>query len=135
MNKRVLTKIIIDGGSWYFLTFFAFYLRLEAGFFAEFGNIFMVATALLPLKLFLIYAIKLHLTSWRYSIVSDFKPILFVVGAYTGIFFVAAYFLRGTMLMPLTVPIIEAVLAIVMFVTIRLASRFALRERKDYPAL
>jgi FlaA1/EpsC-like NDP-sugar epimerase len=130
MNKRVLTKIIIDGGSWYLLTFFAFYLRLEAGFFAEFGNIFMVATALLPLKLFLIYAIKLHLTSWRYSIVSDFKPILFVVGAYTGIFFVAAYFLRGTMLMPLTVPIIEAVLAIVMFVTIRLASRFALRERK-----
>jgi FlaA1/EpsC-like NDP-sugar epimerase len=130
MNKRVLTKIIIDGGSWYFLTFFAFYLRLEAGFFAEFGNIFMVATALLPLKLFLIYAIKLHLTSWRYSIVSDFKPILFVVGAYTGIFFVAAYFLRGTMAMPLTVPIIEAVLAIVMFVTIRLASRFALRERK-----
>jgi FlaA1/EpsC-like NDP-sugar epimerase len=130
MNKRVLTKIIIDGGSWYFLTFFAFYLRLEAGFFAEFGNIFMVATALLPLKLFLIYAIKLHLTSWRYSIVSDFKPILFVVGAYTGIFFVAAYFLRGTMVMPLTVPIIEAVLAIVMFVTIRLASRFALRERK-----
>jgi FlaA1/EpsC-like NDP-sugar epimerase len=130
MNKRVLTKIIIDGGSWYFLTFFAFYLRLEAGFFAEFGNIFMVATALLPLKLFLIYAIKLHLTSWRYSIVSDFKPILFVVGAYTGIFFVAAYFLRATMLMPLTVPIIEAVLAIVMFVAIRLASRFALRERK-----
>jgi FlaA1/EpsC-like NDP-sugar epimerase len=130
MNKRVLTKIIIDGGSWYILTFFAFYLRLEAGFFAEFGNIFMVATALLPLKLFLIYAIKLHLTSWRYSIVSDFKPILFVVGAYTGIFFVAAYFLRATMLMPLTVPIIEAVLAIVMFVTIRLASRFALRERK-----
>jgi FlaA1/EpsC-like NDP-sugar epimerase len=130
MNKRVLTKIIIDGGSWYLLTFFAFYLRLEAGFFAEFGNIFMVATALLPLKLFLIYAIKLHLTSWRYSIVSDFKPILFVVGAYTGIFFVAAYFLRGTMVMPLTVPIIEAVLAIVMFVAIRLASRFALRERK-----
>jgi FlaA1/EpsC-like NDP-sugar epimerase len=130
MNKRVLTKIIIDGGSWYLLTFFAFYLRLEAGFFAEFGNIFMVATALLPLKLFLIYAIKLHLTSWRYSIVSDFKPILFVVGAYTGIFFVAAYFLRSTMVMPLTVPIIEAVLAIVMFVTIRLASRFALRERK-----
>jgi FlaA1/EpsC-like NDP-sugar epimerase len=130
MNKRVLTKIIIDGGSWYLLTFFAFYLRLEAGFFAEFGNIFMVATALLPLKLFLIYAIKLHLTSWRYSIVSDFKPILFVVGAYTGIFFVAAYFLRATMLMPLTVPIIEAVLAIVMFVTIRLASRFVLRERK-----
>jgi FlaA1/EpsC-like NDP-sugar epimerase len=130
MNKRVLTKIIIDGGSWYFLTFIAFYLRLEAGFFAEFGNIFMVATALLPLKLFLIYAIKLHLTSWRYSIVSDFKPILFVVGAYTGIFFVAAYFLRATMLMPLTVPIIEAVLAIVMFVAIRLASRFALRERK-----
>ncbi|MCH8490981.1 MAG: polysaccharide biosynthesis protein [Oceanicaulis sp.] len=94
------------------------------------GDVFLLATALLPLKILLIYAFKLHRTSWRYTVISDFKATIGAIAVYTTIFTTAAIFLRDVMLLPITVPFIEAILALVLFVAIRLASRFVLRERK-----
>jgi FlaA1/EpsC-like NDP-sugar epimerase len=130
MNGRAFTKFTIELFAWYTLTFVAFFLRLDWGVLGNFQDVFFLSTALLPLKAALILGFGMHRMSWRYAVISDFKAIGMAIGLYFAVFSTASLFIRDLMLLPITVPVIEVVLSILLFTIIRLSSRFVLRERK-----
>jgi FlaA1/EpsC-like NDP-sugar epimerase len=130
MNRRAILKIAIDGAAWYFVAILAFMLRLETSAELYMADILYVAAAALPFKLGLIYFMGFHNTSWRYSIISDFKGPLTAIAVFTFLYLSTAIIFRNSVFIPLTVPVIEACLALIAFTTIRLLSRFVLRERK-----
>ena len=134
MNGRAFTKFAIELTAWYSITFIAYFLRLEWEVITLSKDIFVLATGLLPFKATLILSYGMHKMSWRYAVISDFKAIAMAIATYLVVFMTAGFFIRESMLLPMTVPFIEAFLSIILFVSIRLSSRFVLRERKviDY---
>lgn len=130
LYKRAAIKIVIETTLWYFMTYVAYFLRLESISESLLKSVFLVANVALPVKLLLLFLFDHHSTSWRYTSFAEFKGPVASVAVFTLLFFSAAILLRWTILIPLTVPLIEATLTIITFAMIRVASRYVFRERK-----
>ena len=112
------------------MTYVAYFLRLESISESLLKSVFLVANTALPFKILLLFLFDHHSTSWRYTSFAEFKGPIASVGVFTVLFFSAAILLRTIILIPLTVPLIEATLTIIAFAIIRVTSRYVFRERK-----
>jgi len=117
MNGRAFTKFTIELAAWYSIIYIAYFLRLEWDVITHAKDIFLLATGLLPLKAALILIFGMHKMSWRYAVISDFKAIAMAIATYLVVFTAAGLIIRDSMLLPMTVPSIEAFLSIILFVS------------------
>lgn len=130
INKRALLKIFIDGSVWSVITLFAFYLRLDIEIFRNLSDIISVMCFVVPLKFIIVAANGHHKVSWRYSNLMDFVTPGISVFIFTVIFIVFIYLFQGRLMIPRTVPLIDAVMSTIAFLTLRLASNLYYRRHK-----
>lgn len=130
MNKRIQLKLLIDTSVWFAAGLMAYMLRLEHGLWGLSREIWMINIYALPLKFLLCYIFGHHRVAWRYAYITDFKGPFFSVMVYTFIYFFVAAAFRDFVFIPLSVPAIEALLAIIGFTIIRVAARYFYRERR-----
>lgn len=130
INKHALLKIFIDGSVWSVITFIAFYIRLEDMYATYANDILIISAFIIPVKFLLVVGNGHYKTSWRYSTYKDlFAPILsiFVISI---IYYIAVFVLRGRVMIPKTVPLIDAGLSFIAFLSIRFGSYILLRKHK-----
>ena len=132
-KNRYWAKIFTDSAFWISVTFVAYWLRLENGVFNHLADVFIVALAIAPFKLLSIYVFGHHRHSWQYSSVQDLMDLLQSVGVVTLFYFVAAFFARDFVLIPLSVPLIEGALAILGLGMVRFMVRIYLKEYYQKP--
>lgn len=130
MGIRLLQKIAIDGIIWIAVSFLAFFLRFDGAIGQNFETITYLALLAAPVKLAIILLFGHQNVSWRHTSVMDLLTPLKSVTVFTVLYLSIAVFYANYAVLPVSVPIIDAVLSLVAFTTIRLSARMFLKERK-----
>jgi FlaA1/EpsC-like NDP-sugar epimerase len=127
--NRTAAKYLLDVGAWAVLAPLAFALRLE-GDLGQFAGGLAVYTAVgLPLKAAAVGAFRLHRRAWRWITVGDLLGVATAVAAVTAVLLFAAVAGFGGADVPRSVPLIEAVLAMLALGGMRMAMR-VVHERR-----
>jgi FlaA1/EpsC-like NDP-sugar epimerase len=130
MGIRLLQKIVIDGIIWIAVSFLAFFLRFDGTIGQNFETITYLAFLAAPVKLAIILLFGHQNVSWRHTSVMDLLTPLKSVTVFTLLYLSIAVFYANYAVLPISVPIIDAILSLVAFTTIRLSARMFLKERK-----
>lgn len=131
LNKRSLAKIMIDGIAWSLITYVAFYLRLENAAFKNFNDIMLLSAIIIPVKFLIVIFNGHYKISWRYSSFSDFiRPSLSIL-IFTLIYYLIIALSYERLLIPRTVPAIDAALTIIAFLAIRIMAQIVNRFKKS----
>lgn len=133
MGIRLLQKIAIDSVIWIAVTFLAFYLRFDSGFTQHADQIMLIGIVAAPVKIFFIMLFGHQKVSWRHTSVLDLLTPLKSVTAFAVLYLTAALVFNNPAVLPVGVPVIDALLALVFFTTVRLTARVVLKERKIIP--
>ncbi|WP_020401551.1 polysaccharide biosynthesis protein [Gracilimonas tropica] len=133
LDKRYWVKILTDSLYWGLATFIAYWLRIEGDIVNHLGEISIVALSVFPLKLFSIYIFVHHRRSWQYSSIRDLFSLAKSVGAVSTIYFLTAIVAREFIFLPLSVPVIEGIIAFLGLGAIRFFVRVYLREHYQSP--
>ncbi len=133
MGIRLLQKIAIDSVIWIAATFLAFILRLDGLFFDQFDQIALTAAIVAPFKVGFILLFAHQKVSWRHTSVMDLFTPLKSVGVFTIFYLSAAITFSNPSVLPYGIPIIDGLIALVLFATVRLIARLLLKERKIIP--
>jgi FlaA1/EpsC-like NDP-sugar epimerase len=133
INKRSILKVLIDGIFWSLITYFAFYLRLAIGVFEYLDDIFKVSLIIIPIKLLIIILNGHYKLSWRYSTFMDFRKPAMSILYLTIIYYLIITVSYGKILIPRTVPAIDAALTLIAFLLIRMAAQISNRRRNSRP--
>ncbi|MFU8813655.1 MAG: polysaccharide biosynthesis protein [Balneolaceae bacterium] len=129
MEHRTIVKYALDVTIWWSVTLLAFLLRLD-GQLAGFGGVIVITMlALLPVKALLVLLFKTHCQSWRNTSFEDLFELLRMVSVVSFPFFVIAWVVRPDVTIPLSVPILEFLLAVPALGMVRAAVRFYLKYR------
>lgn len=123
LHYRQGLKLAADTGLWAAVLIGAYILRLETGIIGYAETLLWVFLASLPVKFGIITYFGLYRQSWRNSSIRDFFNLGKAIALYTVLFFAAAIALRSEVLIPLSVPVIEAFLALVALGGIRILCR------------
>lgn len=130
MGIRLLQKIAIDGIIWIAVSFVAFFLRFDGTIGQNLETITHLALMAAPVKIGVILLFGHQNVSWRHTSVMDLLTPLKSVMFFTVLYISFAVFYDNYAVLPVSVPIIDAVLSLVVFTTIRLSARMFLKERK-----
>lgn len=133
LDKRYWVKIFVDSVFWVFVTLVAYWLRLEGEMLSHLNDIGIVLVSIAPIKLLTIYIFGHHRRSWQYSSIRDLLSLTRSVGVVTVIYFLAALVARDILFIPLSVPIIEGVLAFLGLGAARFTVRILLKEYYQKP--
>ncbi|MDT0631805.1 nucleoside-diphosphate sugar epimerase/dehydratase [Rubrivirga sp. S365] len=126
---RLVLKSSLDYGVWLLAAPLAFVLRLDAGAFA-FGADVLTYTAVGGLlKAVVLIGMNRRVRSWHRVGLRDMVPLLVAVVAVALVEFVAAAASVGDVFVPRSVPLIEAMLAILGLAGLRFAARLYYEER------
>lgn len=128
MVMRRVSKVLIDSIAWTLVLPIAYFLRLELNAFDYLPEIAIVTAISFPVKLGIVWLNRHHNYSWRYAGMLDSAHILSSIVQFTVVFLIAASFLRPYIFIPISVPIIEAVLSLLMFIGIRASTRIYMRS-------
>jgi FlaA1/EpsC-like NDP-sugar epimerase len=129
-NKHSFLKIFIDGSIWSSITFIAFYLRLDVEVFKYTDDILAAAFFFVPVKFLLVYLNGHHRISWRYSSITDFLVPSMSVLIFTTLFLIFIFIFQGKLVIPRTVALIDAALATIAFLSLRIVSGLYFRRHK-----
>ncbi len=127
MRTRNVSKVLIDTMAWTLILPIAYFLRLEIAFFTNLNDILLVTLVSFPIKAAIVWLNRHHSYSWRYAGLLDSSHILLSIIQFMIIFLSAAMLLRPYVFIPASVPVIEAILSLLMFIGIRAATRLSLR--------
>jgi len=123
-NYRDWWKFFVEVFAWTLLTIISFMLRLD-GDLSGYGNeIMQVSTSLLVLKVIVIYLFGTFRQSWRNTGFRDLITLIKSVTTVSLIYFCSAILLRDQITIPLSVPIIEFFLSLLVLGGIRVGTRF-----------
>jgi len=126
-NKRWL-KFSADVLLWSLATVPAFWLRLE-GQLNEFNTVMWVTfAALIPAKLLFIGLFNLQKRSWQYSSIRDLFSLGTLVGSFTVLYFLVAWTIHSVYTIPLSVPLIEGMIALIALGGVRFLVRVYFKE-------
>lgn len=128
--KKHQKKVLIDLFLWSAATPIAYILRLDTPFSHYFIDSFWILAILLPVKFGLIYSLGFYRQSWHKIGVLDLYTLSKGILTGTGIFLCIALILRESLFIPLSVPIIEGMLAFLSLSFIRLAVRLYDEHRR-----
>lgn len=129
--KKHLKKASIDLFFWSLATPLAYILRLDTPFSDFFLDSFWVLAILLPVKLGLIYSLGFYRQSWHKIGILDLYTLSKGIFMGTAIFIGVALVLREALFIPLSVPIIEAMLAFLSLSSLRLSVRLYDEHRRS----
>ena len=130
-NKRSFAKVMIDGTIWSLITFFALYLRLENAVFENIDSIFFISAIIIPIKFLIVIFNGHYKISWRYSGFADFiKPSMSIL-LFTLVYYLIIALSYGRVLIPRTVPAIDATLTLIAFLAIRIMAQMLNRLKKS----
>lgn len=126
IDYRDFGKFLIELSVWTLITFIAFLLRLDGDITGYETAIFQSTLALFFLKAFSIYWFGTFRQSWRNTGFRDLFSLLKSITFVSAIFFAISIIFRSTIVIPLSVPIIEYFLSILILSGIRVGTRFYL---------
>ena len=129
INYRAFLKIVIDGLAWSLITFFAFYLRLENSVFTYADDILKVSMIIIPFKFLIIVLNGHYKLSWRYSTFMDFRKPAVSILYLTIVYYFVVILFYGRILIPRTVPMIDAALTLIAFLMIRMTAQITNRRK------
>jgi FlaA1/EpsC-like NDP-sugar epimerase len=124
-RSRVATKFAIDLALWLLATPLAFALRLELEIGAFRDALLLLMLVGLPVKAFAIYAMRLPWRSWQKVGTRDLAVLLQGVAVVTLFMLGASFFLSGVVTIPRSVPLLEAMLAVLLLSAARMGARAA----------
>jgi FlaA1/EpsC-like NDP-sugar epimerase len=122
-------KLGADIVIWSGLTFAAYFLRLEEGISSYTNDILLVSVALIPIKALFVYLFGHMRRSWQYSSIKDLINLGKTVFNFSLLFFIGAILFRGLVFIPLSIPIIEGLLALSVLGGIRFLARIFYKEK------
>jgi FlaA1/EpsC-like NDP-sugar epimerase len=128
MLWRNVTKILIDALAWTLVLPLAYVIRLEMEALDYAGDILTVTLLFFPIKLAIVWLNRHHLYSWRYSGLVDSLHLLRSVVIMMVLLLVARVLIGDLLLIPYSVPIIEAGMSVVLFTAVRVAAHLVLRR-------
>ena len=123
-NYRDWWKFFVEVFVWTLITIVSFMLRLD-GDLSGYGHVIIqVSASLLVLKVIAVYLFGTFRQSWRNTGFRDLITLIKLVTSVSVIYFVAAILLRDQFIVPLSVPIIEFFLSLLILGGIRVGTRF-----------
>lgn len=122
MGKQ-LHKYLIDLTIWSAMLPLAYLLRLEASVVPHIGEILLITLAAIPLKALVIYYLRFYRQSWHKVGVLDLFRLIEGVFYVMLVVLLVTFFARNWLFIPLSIPVIEATLTVLLLSTVRLAAR------------
>lgn len=126
-------KFAIDLGVWSLATPLAFLLRLDYEVGAYGGEILVLFLLGLPIRAIAIVVPKLPWRSWSRVAIGDLRVLIQAVGIATIAWVAILFFLPLRIEIPRSVPVIEALLAVIGLCAVRLAARFWFEALQSRP--
>ncbi len=128
-DHRKWFKLGTDIVVWSSLTFLAYLLRLEEDIVGHLPDILLISMVLVPLKAAFIFIFGHLRRSWQYSSIKDLINLGKTILSFSILYFIAATILRGSLFLPLSIPIIEGLLALTLLGGIRFLVRVFYKEK------
>ena len=133
MGIRLLQKIVIDSIIWITISFLAFFLRFDGVIAQHYSQIVNFALITAPIRVGIILLFGHQKVSWRHTNVMDLITPLKSVAVFFALYLTFAIVYNNPAAIPYSVPVIDALLALVLFTSVRLSARMFLKERKIIP--
>ncbi len=130
INYRAILKVLIDGCCWSLITIISYIMRLENSFTLYLYDISIVMVVIAPIKFILIIANKHHKISWRYTSMQDFKVPIISIAYMTFVYFAFYIIVQGRIFIPRSVPLIDAMISIIVFLLIRMSAQYVDARKK-----
>ena len=131
--RRAAVKYAIDLAFWSLATPVAFALRLDTAFGPGYlTGLLWLALLLVPAKAAIIFFASLHRRVWRKSSTDDLVALVFAIGAVFVLSWVILFFAPPSAVIPRSVPLIEAIAALVMLGGGRMLLRLAWERRRHH---
>ncbi|MEX2411871.1 MAG: nucleoside-diphosphate sugar epimerase/dehydratase [Candidatus Paceibacterota bacterium] len=137
-NYRDLWKFFVEIFTWTLITFVAFLLRFDGELGTFWEIFFKVSIILSPLKILAVYYFGTFRQSWRNTGFRDLINLVKSIATVFVIYFVTVFILREEIELPLSIPIIEFLLSLLILSGIRVGTRFVMvywNPRKQKPTL
>ena len=122
-KKKDIHKFIIEVSLWSLALPLAYILRLGGAISANLTSILLITVMVIPIKGAILYVLGLHVQSWHKVSIWDLFQIIKAVTILSLILFAATFFVQPWLFIPLSVPLIEAIIAIFMISSVRLCAR------------
>lgn len=132
-RKRLATKFLVDLALWASATPMAFILRLEGDLSNQLDALVLVTAVGIPLKALVLYLMRFPWRSWYKVGLLDLKALVMGVLVGTLLVAVTSFLLAGEISIPRSVLLLEALVAIMLLSSVRVASRM-FSERQRYTA-
>lgn len=123
-NYRDWWKFFVEVFAWTLLTIFSFMLRLD-GDLSGYGTVVIqVSASLMVLKVIVVYLFGTFRQSWRNTGFRDLITLIKSVTTVSAIYFLSIIIFKDQITIPLSVPIIEFFLSLLVLGGIRVGTRF-----------
>ncbi len=123
-NYRDWWKFFVEVFAWTLLTILSFMLRLDGDLSGYGTEVFQVSASLLGLKIIVVYLFGTFRQSWRNTGFRDLITLIKSVTTVSAIYFLSVIVFRDQITIPLSVPIIEFFLSLLVLGGIRVGTRF-----------
>ena len=123
-NYRDWWKFFVEVFVWTLITIVSFMLRLDGDLTGYGSVIIQVSASLLVIKVIAVYLFGTFRQSWRNTGFRDLITLIKLVTSVSAIYLVAVILLREQIIVPLSVPIIEFFLSLLILGGIRVGTRF-----------
>ncbi|TVQ66795.1 MAG: polysaccharide biosynthesis protein [Balneolaceae bacterium] len=121
---RDLLKFLLEISVWSLITVFAFFLRFD-GFPEEYREALLYTFSILfVIKIMTVYAFATHRQSWRNTGFTDLVTLLKSVSFVSFLFFAGVILTRETLRIPISIPVIEFILSLLILSGIRVVTRY-----------
>jgi FlaA1/EpsC-like NDP-sugar epimerase len=128
--NRLVSKYLFDVALWWALTPFALLLRTEGLFFDFLPGLLLFMVVALPVKATISYMLGLHRRAWRKVGVRDLLELAAGILLATVVLFAASRLFPAGYVVPRSVPLIEAMLAMLALGGVRLLLRVDSERRR-----
>lgn len=123
-NYRDTVKYFVEISTWTLVTIISFMLRLD-GDLSNYGSeVIQVSVSLMVLKVIVVYLFGTFRQSWRNTGFRDLITLIKSVTTVSAIYFLSVIIFREQITIPLSVPIIEFFLSLLVLGGIRVGTRF-----------
>lgn len=129
-NHRKWFKLGVDVFLWSSLTIFAYLLRLEEDVSEYLFDILLISLVLIPFKAMFVIIFGHLKRSWQYSSIKDLINLGKTIAYFSVLYFIGALIFRSSIFIPLSIPVIEGLLALTVLGGTRFLVRIFYRKKR-----
>jgi FlaA1/EpsC-like NDP-sugar epimerase len=123
MSYRNASKIVIDTLAWTLTLPIAYFLRLDVALINNIHDVLLITLLSLPVKATIVWLNRHHDYSWRYAGVNDSVHLALSTFQFFLVFLIFSMVAKPYLLIPLSIPIIDLLLSIVLFTGTRAGAK------------